>query len=103
MTKPFLRVIIKIQKRKGNDTTKATRENILNILREHPGLRKREIAPYLHCHHFKILGVMSELEDAGLIKSIRIHDTASMEFYYKWYVAEDVLENGASLVDPDDL
>lgn len=79
------------------------KEEIIEILREHPGLRKREIAPYLHCHRFKILEAISELEDAGLIKSIRIHDTASMEFYYKWYVAEDVLENGASLIDPDDL
>ncbi len=54
------------------------KEKIIEVLREHPGLRKREIAPYLHCHHFKILGAMSELQDAGLIKSIRIHDTASM-------------------------
>ena len=46
---------------------------------------------------------MSELKDANLIKSICIHDTASMEFYDKWYVTEDVLENGASLINPDDL
>lgn len=79
------------------------KEQIIEVLREHPGLRKREIASYLYCHHFKILGAMSELKNAGLIKSISIHDTASMEFYDKWYVAEDVLENGASLTNPDDL
>ena len=79
------------------------KEQIINILREHPGLRKREIASYLRCHHFKILGIMFELEDAGLIKRVSIHDTASMEFYDKWYVAEDVLDNGASAINPDDL
>lgn len=82
---------------------KATRENILNILREHPGLRKREIASYLHCHHFKILDIMSEMKKMGLIKRISIHDTTTMQFYDKWYVADDVLENGASAINPDDL
>ena len=79
------------------------KEKIIEILREHPGLRKREIASYLDCHHFKILKAMSELKDANLIKSICIHDTASMEFYDKWYVTEDILENSVSLINPDDL
>lgn len=42
---------------------KATRENILRILREHPGLRKREIASYLNCHHFTIITTLHEMEE----------------------------------------
>ena len=94
---------MKIQKRKGNDTIKATRENILNILREHTGLRKREIASYLYCHHFTLITTLYEMEEDGLLKRINVHDTANMEFYEKYYVVEDVLENGASAINPDDL
>ena len=82
---------------------KATRENILNILREHPGLRKREIASYLHYRQFTRITTLYEMEEDGLLQRINVHDTANIDFYEKYYVAEDVLENGASAFDPDDL
>ena len=65
---------------------KATRENIINILREHPGLRKREIASYLNCHHFTLITTLYEMEEDGLLRVESIHDTASMEFYDKYFV-----------------
>ena len=65
---------------------KATRENIINILREHPGLRKREIASYLNCHHFTIITTLYEMEEDGLLRVETVHDTANMEFYDKYFV-----------------
>ena len=65
---------------------KATRENILRILREHPGLRKREIASYLNCHHFTIITTLHEMEEDGLLRVETVHDTANMEFYDKYFV-----------------
>ena len=41
------------------------KEQIINILREHPGLRKREIAGYLCIHHFKIISLLDEMEQEG--------------------------------------
>ena len=65
---------------------KATRENIINILREHPGLRKREIASYLNCHHFAIITTLYEMEEDGLLRVESVHDPANMEFYDKYFV-----------------
>ena len=65
---------------------KATRENIINILREHPCLRKREIASYLNCHHFTIITTLYEMEEDGLLRVESVHDTANMEFYDKYFV-----------------
>ena len=62
------------------------KEKIINILREHPGLRKREIASYLGCHHFKIISLLYEMEKENLLKVESIHDTANMEFYDKYFV-----------------
>ena len=62
------------------------KEQILNILREHPGLRKREIASYLSIHHFKILSLLDEMEtvDHSLVRQYH-HDPANMEFYDEYY------------------
>ena len=64
------------------------KEKIINILREHPGLRKREIASYLCCHHFTLITTLYEMEEDGLLKIESIHDTANMEFYDKYFVVE---------------
>ena len=61
------------------------KEQILNILREHHGLRKREIAGYLHVHHFKIMALLDEMERDGLIVRMCFTDPANMEFYYEYY------------------
>lgn len=62
------------------------KENIISILREHPGLRKREIAGYLNCHHFTIISILHEMEEDGLLRVESVHDTANMEFYDKYFV-----------------
>ena len=61
------------------------KEQILNILREHPGLRKREIAGYLHVHHFKIMALLDEMERDGLLVRMYFTDSANMEFYDEYY------------------
>ena len=64
------------------------KEQIINILREHPGLRKREIASYLHCHQFTLITTLYEMEEDGLLRTESIHDTANMEFYDKYFVVK---------------
>lgn len=64
------------------------KEQIVNILREYPGLRKREIACYLGCHHFKIISLLYEMESENLVRTERVHDTANMEFYDKYFAIE---------------
>ena len=61
------------------------KEQILNILREHHGLRKREIASYLHVHHFKIMALLDEMERDGLVVRMYFTDPANMEFYDEYY------------------
>lgn len=62
------------------------KEQILDILRKHPGLRKREIASYLGIHHFKIMSLLDEMEmvDHSLVRQYH-HDPANMEFYDEYY------------------
>lgn len=62
------------------------KEQIINILREHPGLRKREIASYLGIHHFKIMSLLDEMEmvDHSLVRQYH-HDPANMELYDEYY------------------
>lgn len=62
------------------------KEQIINILREHPGLRKREIASYMGIHHFKILKAITDLVNEGIIYSVYYNDPANMEFYDKYYL-----------------
>lgn len=63
-----------------------TKEAILKVIEENPGLRKREIAGYLHVHHFKILGLLDELEAEGKIRTVYHHEPANMEFYDRYYL-----------------
>lgn len=62
------------------------KEQIIKIISEHPGLRKREIASYLGIHHFKIISLLSEMEKDGLITHENYSDMANMEFYDKYYI-----------------
>lgn len=62
------------------------KEKILNVLCEHPGLRKREIANYLYCHHFTIISLLDEMKKDGLVTTKYHHDSAQMEFYDEYYI-----------------
>lgn len=67
------------------------KEKILNVLCEHPGLRKREIANYLYCHHFTIISLLDEMKKDGLVITKYHHDPAQMEFYDKYYITSSGL------------
>ena len=64
------------------------KEQIINILWEHPGLRKREIAGYLCIHHLKIISLLDKMEQEGLVVKKYHHDPANMEFYDEYYLAD---------------
>lgn len=63
------------------------KEQILKVLAEHPGARKREIAHYLRVSHMKAVALVNELEEEGKIKAVYHHDSANLEFYDKYYLA----------------
>lgn len=65
------------------------KEKLLKIIREHPGLRKREIASYLNCHHFTIITTLHEMEEDGLVRTVYHHDSAQMEFYDKYFITDE--------------
>ena len=61
------------------------KEEIIEVLRECPnGLRLREIAMYLHCHHFALIDEMEELKKAGLVNGRLNDDHANGEYYIIW-------------------
>ena len=63
------------------------KEQILKVLAEHPGLRKRELALYLPINRMMAVTLMDELEEEGKIKAVYHHDSANLEFYDKYYLA----------------
>lgn len=67
------------------------RDDIKTILRKHPGIRKRQIAGYLHVWlaDDAFLITMREMERAGEIRYESFSDPANMEFYDKWYIQEE--------------
>lgn len=67
------------------------KEKILNVLRNHPGLRKREIAAYVSCHHFTFITLLYEMEEDGLVATKYHHDPAQMEFYDEYYITDSGL------------
>lgn len=61
------------------------KEKILEVLRKHPnGLRLRQIAMYLHCHHFALINDMHELKEAGLVDGWPNKDHVNGEYYIIW-------------------
>lgn len=68
------------------------KERVLRIIYKHPGLRKREIASYLGIHHFKIISLLSELEDAKMVKTVYHHEPEQMEFYNTYFITDKGLE-----------
>lgn len=67
------------------------KDEIFEIIKNHPGLRKREIAGYLHISHLNkdFMRCMRELEMIdNKIYYVFHHDSANLEFYDKWYIVE---------------
>ena len=65
------------------------KERLLQIITEHPGLRKREIASYANVWFLnsEFMNAMYDLQDEGLIRRQTYNDPANMEFYDMWYAA----------------
>lgn len=65
------------------------KEKIIEVLREYPnGLRLREIAMYLNCHHFTLINEMDELKKAGLVDGRPNEDHANGEYYIIWFLVK---------------
>lgn len=65
------------------------KEKIIEILAHHTdGLRLREIAMYLDCHHFALISEMNELKKAGLVGGRYNKDHANGEYYIIWFLVK---------------
>ena len=62
------------------------KEQIIKIISENPGLRKREIASYLGIQNKKKISRKKKMEQDGLITHENYRDMANMEFYEKYYI-----------------
>lgn len=66
------------------------KEKIFAYIKEHPGCRQREIASDLRvwlCSK-EFLDALQTLDLENRIYSVAYHDSANMEFYLQWYVAD---------------
>lgn len=63
-------------------------QRILEVIRKHPGIRKRYIACELRCTVFDLLDAMTHLRDEGLIRNVLHNDFLNMEYYDMWYAVE---------------
>ena len=63
-------------------------KDILNTLRQYPGLRKRELSAILHIPLMDVVIMVSELEKIGKVYSKPYRDFANMEYYDKYYATK---------------
>lgn len=61
------------------------KNQILGIVKEHPGIRKREISSIIGCWVCDLAEPMYEMEQEGLVRREYYHDNTNLEFYDKWY------------------
>lgn len=64
----------------------ALREKILDTVRAHPGIRKREIAGYIDCNVFNIITLLYKMCDEGVLEYHIYRDFANMEYYEQYFV-----------------
>ena len=62
------------------------KEQIVEILKAHPGLRKREVAQYLRVPRLKVIAPMYEMCAEGILRYEVYKDLANAEYYEKYYV-----------------
>lgn len=62
------------------------KEQIVEILKAHPGLRKREVAQYLRIPHLDVITPMYELCAEGILRYEVYKDLANADYYEKYYV-----------------
>lgn len=62
-------------------------EKILEIIREHEGIRMREIRGHFdNISLVELIGLLGKLEKANKIKRVLYNDPANMEFYDRWFI-----------------
>lgn len=61
------------------------KDEILNVIQNNPGIRKRYIASELNCWVGDLLKPMSELEKDGLITHTTHNDPCNLEYYDQYY------------------
>ena len=59
---------------------------ILDTVRAHPGIRKREIAGYISCNVFNIIALLYKMCDEGVLEYHTYKDLANMEYYEQYFV-----------------
>lgn len=64
------------------------KKQIVEILKNHPGLRKREVAQYLRIPHFDVIAPMYELCAEGILRYEVYKNLPNIEYYEKYYVVE---------------
>jgi predicted ArsR family transcriptional regulator len=63
-----------------------TKDAILEIIKDHPGLRGREIAEYLQVHHLEIISLLDELRIEEKVQVMYRYDLANMKYYSRYYL-----------------
>lgn len=64
------------------------KERILAIIKDHPGIRLREIAGILGCWNGDVVKPLWELKEEGLVRKEYFNDPANMDYYDMWFAKE---------------
>ena len=62
---------------------------IVDYIAKHPGARKRDLGEPCGEWHCNLIGIISELENEGIIYHTVFHDPAIMERYEQYYKKPD--------------
>lgn len=65
------------------------KEIIVDYITKNPGARARELGRPCGEWHCNLIGIISELENEGIIYSTYFHDPANMESYVQYYKNPD--------------
>jgi DNA-binding MarR family transcriptional regulator len=61
------------------------KEKILEVIRQHPGIRQREISSLLGIWVGDLVQPINEMEKEGLIKKELFNDPANIDWHYLWF------------------
>lgn len=65
------------------------KEKIINALRDHSGMRLRELACYLGVNRFALLNDLNELYAQGIVVTVTVENFIQGEYYAKYYLEEN--------------
>ena len=64
------------------------KDQILAIIKDHPGIRLREIAKILRVWNGDVVKPLWELKEEGLVRKECFNDPANLDWYDMWFVKE---------------